>query len=789
MSTPLKGISGGGFNLMSLELFRFMNYQGKPIKLSFKERNIVISGPTGSGKTTILDALTFALFGRNSRLELPMVKTEDVCGKNGRVNCKFQVRKTNYQVIRGRDTKGKSVLELFIDNERVNGKIPELNEKIRSTILGMNYTSFIHSTIIRQDEMKALGSESSTNRLKILQNLFRLDIFDKAIKETQDRLAVINDKKIQITEKINLKEDQLKKIPDLEKNIEELNLKLKKRRISLQKLEKEQDTILKERTKQSKKYEQFQVIKSKMDKSQSELQSQELSLENTKEELKQYNQLKHEVKKLESEIKTDSKIDTEIRTLELLEKEKSFLTQRISDIKEKFEKEESLFKKDIQSKTKQIESINSRLTDLSTDIDYETAFKILNQEGQMLERISRISLEKTWNLPNDLIRDLIKEQNESKKELKTLVTNKKRINIDSFTLSEINKNLSTVKSELKTLKMRYDRSSKESAKIIAQEEKKILKLNFGKETQNRLRKLRTRQKTIENTKKILTQKKKVFEKQSDPKSKFSILETQIKKLRLEISDYKKDLVPFKDFVKDFKSLEKQIEEKKEVIENKRDQIARMDENIKNKKENLFELRKIQPEVKEIRKIREKLVHKENLLNTLKNEVFHIKGAPFYAINKILPRLGKKASYILSDLSNQRFKRIQLQRIEKGAKNIGFEINIQTAQGIRDIATFSGGERTQINAALRLAISDELSTFAKDQTNHPDYLKTLFIDEGDLGSLDTIEAQQAFVNKLFELSTKFKIILITHITEIAEQFPHSIQISRDQYGRSIIGSIS
>lgn len=789
MSTPLKGISGGGFNLLGLEMFRFMNYQGKPTKLSFKERNIVISGPTGSGKTTILDALTFALFGRNSRLELPMVKTEDVCGKNGRVDCKFQIGKTNYQVIRGRDTKGKSILELFIGNERVNGKIPELNEKIRSTILGMNYTSFIHSTIIRQDEMKALGSESSTNRLKILQNLFRLDIFDKAIKDTQDRLVVINEKKIQLTEKITLREDQLKKIPDLEKNIEELTLKLKQRRKSLQKMEKEQEIFLSEKTKQSKKNEQFRVLKSKMDKSQLELKNQELTLEKTEKELKQYNQLKHQVNKLESEIETESNIDTEIRKLELLEKENNYISQRINDIKEKKEKEENLLKKDIRDKSQQIEQINTRLRDLSTDIDYQTAFKILNQEGRMLERIDRISLEKTWKLPDDLIRDLIKEQDQSKKELTTLITNKKRINIDSFTLSEIKERLSTVKSELKTLKMRYDEATKQSGKKIVIEEKKLLKLQFNKEAQNSLKKLKTRQKSIENTKKILSQKKKKLEKQSDPKSKFSILKTQIKKLQLEISDYQEDLVPFKAFIKEFNSLEKQIEEKKELIANKRDQIVRIDQNIKNKKDNLFELRKIQPEVEKTRKIRKKLVHKENLLNKLKNEVFHIKGAPFYAINKILPRLGKKASFILSDLSNQRFKRIQLQKIEKGTKNIGFEINIQTTQGTRDIATFSGGERTQINAALRLAISDELSTFAKGQTYHPDYLKTLFIDEGDLGSLDTIEAQQAFVNKLFELSNKFKIILITHITEIAEQFPHSIQISRDQYGRSIVGSIS
>ncbi|MHA2389637.1 MAG: AAA family ATPase, partial [Candidatus Hodarchaeales archaeon] len=192
MSRTSSTSGGGNFDLRSLELYRFMNYQGKPAKFSFKAPNIVISGPTGSGKTTILDALTFALFGRSSRLDLTIVKTEDVCGNNGRVTCEFKTGENYYKIIRGRDSKGKSFLELFINNERINGKIPELNEKIRSTILGMNYGAFVNSTIIRQDEMKSLGSKSSIERLKTLQNLFRLDIFDKAVQDAQEQLVIIN---------------------------------------------------------------------------------------------------------------------------------------------------------------------------------------------------------------------------------------------------------------------------------------------------------------------------------------------------------------------------------------------------------------------------------------------------------------------------------------------------------------------------------------------------------------------------------------------------------------------
>ena len=213
-------------------------------------------------------------------------------------------------------------------------------------------------------------------------------------------------------------------------------------------------------------------------------------------------------------------------------------------------------------------------------------------------------------------------------------------------------------------------------------------------------------------------------------------------------------------------------------------ITVLEEQIKNIAQKIKELKEFKPEVESLEKEIIMLIKEEEILEKLKNEVFHIKGAPFYAINKVLPRLGKRASLILAELTNNRFFHIQLQKVEAGRQGMGFEILIRVPDGVRDVATFSGGERTQINAALRIAISEEISELGQIERKDSGRKKTLFIDEGDLGSLDTLEAQQAFVKKLFKLTNRFKIILITHLQEIADQFPYSINITRDSYGRSI-----
>ena len=64
--------------------------------------------------------------------------------------------------------------------------------------------------------------------------------------------------------------------------------------------------------------------------------------------------------------------------------------------------------------------------------------------------------------------------------------------------------------------------------------------------------------------------------------------------------------------------------------------------------------------------------------------------------------------------------------------------------------------------------------------------TLFIDEGDLGTLDDETTRQTFVDKIFELQSMFKkIIIITHLEDVAEQFPNRIIIGKDESGYSKI----
>src|SRR5438093_7955643 len=95
---------------------------------------------------------------------------------------------------------------------------------------------------------------------------------------------------------------------------------------------------------------------------------------------------------------------------------------------------------------------------------------------------------------------------------------------------------------------------------------------------------------------------------------------------------------------------------------------------------------------------------------------------------------------------------------------------------QDVAEFRGGEKTKINAALRCAIARELASMPQIGRTFG-RMKTLSIDEGDLGSLDTEISRELFVQKLLRMGEVFeKVILITHLAEIADRFPGRIRVT-------------
>jgi exonuclease SbcC len=106
-----------------------------------------------------------------------------------------------------------------------------------------------------------------------------------------------------------------------------------------------------------------------------------------------------------------------------------------------------------------------------------------------------------------------------------------------------------------------------------------------------------------------------------------------------------------------------------------------------------------------------------------------------------------------------------------------DIIISDELGPRSYEMYSGGEAFRVNFAVRIALSKLLARRAGAR------LQTLVIDEG-FGALDTT-GRERLVEAINAVRDQFeKILVITHIDELKDQFPVRIDIVKTGGGSSI-----
>src|SRR5947208_683048 len=217
----------------------FMRYLEKTVPpLRFPEKYTVITGRTGAGKSSILDAITFALYGKTTRTDIQSVKLADICRPNGYVRVAFHQGDERWEVTRGFTTKKESYLEVSRDGEVIQGTIPDKKRTIRD-VVGLDYDGFRNSTFVRQEEMKELGAASGSERLAVFQKLFRLEIFEQALERAKERFTTVKGDIQAKDAEIAAREEALGRLPGLQTQLVGLDQERKERGARVAKLQTE----------------------------------------------------------------------------------------------------------------------------------------------------------------------------------------------------------------------------------------------------------------------------------------------------------------------------------------------------------------------------------------------------------------------------------------------------------------------------------------------------------------------------------------------------------------------
>ena len=152
----------------------------------------LIVGENGAGKSTFLDAITFALFGKPFRnINKPQL-VNSINEKDCTVEIEFDVGKTRYKIVRGIRP---NTFEIYVDGDMLNqdAKSKDYQEYLEKVILKMNYKSFTQIVILGSTNFTPFMQLSASDRRAVIEDLLDIQIFSSMNIIVKNKLHTLKD--------------------------------------------------------------------------------------------------------------------------------------------------------------------------------------------------------------------------------------------------------------------------------------------------------------------------------------------------------------------------------------------------------------------------------------------------------------------------------------------------------------------------------------------------------------------------------------------------------------------
>lgn len=231
-----------------------------------KSASTLIVGNNGAGKSTILDALTFGLFGKAFRKINKPQLVNSVNSKDCVIEIEFKIGNRDYLVRRGIKP---AVFEIYINNKMLDqdSKIRDSQLHLEETILKLNYKSFTQTVILGSATFVPFMQLNANDRRDIIEDILDIKIFSSMNDILKGRASLLkdslfeNEKERELQDyKIELQDRTIEDAKNTKKNsikvfkdkIKEKKVEQKQFRDSNKKLLVEVDTALSEIVDESK---------------------------------------------------------------------------------------------------------------------------------------------------------------------------------------------------------------------------------------------------------------------------------------------------------------------------------------------------------------------------------------------------------------------------------------------------------------------------------------------------------------------------------------------------------
>ena len=157
-----------------------------------KSPNTLIIGNNGAGKSTILDALCFGLFGKPFRKINKPQLLNSINLKECLVEIEFSIGKKQYKVIRGIKP---NTFEIYCNGALMNQDAAsrDYQEVLEKNILKLNFKSFTQVVILGSASFVPFMQLSPADRRAIIEDLLDIGIFSSMNVLVKDKMSIIKD--------------------------------------------------------------------------------------------------------------------------------------------------------------------------------------------------------------------------------------------------------------------------------------------------------------------------------------------------------------------------------------------------------------------------------------------------------------------------------------------------------------------------------------------------------------------------------------------------------------------
>ena len=168
----------------------------------------LIVGQNGAGKSTMLDALSFALFGKSHRKISKSQLINSINGKGTVVEVEFRIGSQNYKVVRGIKP---NKFEIWVNGNMVNqnSHAREYQTMLENNIIKLNHKSFHQIVVLGSSSFVPFMQLSGGARREVIEDLLDINVFSKMNGILKEQTSILKDKINNNTHMLNVTDTKI----------------------------------------------------------------------------------------------------------------------------------------------------------------------------------------------------------------------------------------------------------------------------------------------------------------------------------------------------------------------------------------------------------------------------------------------------------------------------------------------------------------------------------------------------------------------------------------------------